>query len=161
MESMERRVVSIVMGLYTESHEERGMFSSVKIIDDVEDRSLALWGAVTCSVAGARRNVLCATRGHKYAQWMGEELSHASLKHLLCTCFVPTTALSADSGRIWRWTGHTSLFNTGKNFLKVRAVQQWNRVFRKSSELPTLGVPRKRLDVHISECARMNLFVEW
>lgn len=42
MGSMERRVVSIVMGLYTESHEERGMFSSVKIIDDVEDRSLDL-----------------------------------------------------------------------------------------------------------------------
>lgn len=31
--------------------------------------------------------------------------------------------------------------------------------FRKSNELPILGVPWKRLDVHISEYARMNLFV--
>lgn len=40
MESIERRVVRIVMGLYIESHEELGMVSSVKIIGDAVESDL-------------------------------------------------------------------------------------------------------------------------
>lgn len=44
----------------------------------------------------------------------------------------------------------------GKSELPSKGIGLW-----KSSELPILGGSRKRLDVPLSERARMNLFVEW
>lgn len=77
MESIKRRVVRRVTGLYIESHEGLGIVSSVKIVGDaVEESSSVLWRAVT---RGARRHVLWASEsGNQPIAWrqMGISVTH-------------------------------------------------------------------------------------
>lgn len=82
MESIERRVVRRVRGLYIESHEELGMVSSVKIVRDaVEERSSALRRPVT---RGARRHVLGASESGNWPtgwRWMGNSITRTLVQH--------------------------------------------------------------------------------
>lgn len=120
------------------------------IRDNVEDR-LEAWRVVIWRSKKAW--FMCPQRVK--TGLMDGQFSHVSHKHLLSTSFVPSTVLSAGKGRIWRWMGHTYLFNIRKNFLKVRAVQNGTD-FWTCSDLPILGACGRRLDVHL-EYARMSL----
>ena len=155
MDSITRRQVKIVRDLYIEPWKELGIFSSVKINRRGHGRQIApLWRAVmwrsrkVCSV--------CSQRVEQ-AQRMGNSVMHPTNTYCARIQFQELCWVLTREGYANERDIHPC--STSGRKLSERDSQQWTG-FWQSSKLPFLGVFRKRLDVYLSECARMNLFVE-